>query len=398
MPIKVYLQDNIHRLAKLPESLPALIVQINSLFKDELPASWKLQYLDSDGDLIALTHDHDYKELLELESSTPGISAKIYIVPKESEPKDSSYKPAKYPSFEEYEVIKTSENVQKEGIISQNEEEKTANAEQVTTDHSQNFEVKPQVSQPKKEDKKDKKQCIKAEELLKKFISGKYPEITKEQIDKEFDSIREALTEEQKQKFDKKRAKIEEKFSKNREKADKSKKFDKYSKEFELSKFLRIFRKAFKAQNQGDVEKIAKCKGKLLAFLPEAGKQTLEELFINFPQDVNKDEAKRRFVETTRKLVEESFPERKDEILHDFESFIEKKNRKLEKKELCLNENKNKELKEKPNKIALKKAKILKMVFPEEEITKLRDYVSQKPEDLSMEELVLNYRKDVGNV
>ena len=84
MPVKVYFNEEIHRFTKLPENLKALTQLITSTFKSELPPAWKLQYTDQDGDLVMLTHEHDYQELLTTESQDSSqdssLTFKLYII------------------------------------------------------------------------------------------------------------------------------------------------------------------------------------------------------------------------------------------------------------------------------------------------------------------------------
>jgi len=72
---KVCLGDQIHKVLTLPKDLKAFKELITYFFGLQLPAQWKLQYLDVDGDVITVTNDFDYKALSE------ETSARINIVP-----------------------------------------------------------------------------------------------------------------------------------------------------------------------------------------------------------------------------------------------------------------------------------------------------------------------------
>lgn len=72
---KVCLGDQIHKVLTLPKDLKAFKELITYFFGLQLPAQWKLEYLDVDDDVITVANDFDYKALSE-ESS-----ARINIVP-----------------------------------------------------------------------------------------------------------------------------------------------------------------------------------------------------------------------------------------------------------------------------------------------------------------------------
>jgi len=222
MAIKVYFNNQIHRLTKLPDNLQDLLAQITSLFKNELPSSWKLQYLDSEGDQIIVSHEHDFKELKEIESSTSNFTLKLYILPNEglAQPNvnNSHYQPAKYPSFEEYEVIQDSPKDQ-QGLLSQYQGEKTVNTDyQVINDLQNNIEVEPRVSpQPKNEGfiPTNFIQFHKAKHLVKMMVRGKYPETMKDQMLNELNAIKETLTEDEKKALEQKQTMFEERRNKH---------------------------------------------------------------------------------------------------------------------------------------------------------------------------------------
>lgn len=391
MAVKIYFKDNIHRLTKLPENLTTLIAQISSLLKNELTSSFKIRYLDSEGDYINVSHEHDFKELLELEKATPESTLKLYIVQDDSVSNsngdNSQNQPAKYPSLEEY----------KAG----DKEEKPVNA---------GFGTDSQAASKlndKSSEKESKMQFKKAKELMKMIAKGKYPD-TEDQILRELNAIKETLTEEQRQKLEEKSRKCGEKYTKKKEKATKEhreKRLEKDSKNsFKVIEFLRTFKKFIRAQNKEKVDKAAKLREKLSKMIPEQRKQTLEAILASLPKDLEKDIMRKRLTDETRSLVEACFPEEKEKILQELETFLEEKRKKREQREQSKgNHEKNwdKEkaaLKEKYSKNVFRRAKALKLIFPQEEIAKLCEYISQKPLETSMEDLVINYRNDVKNL
>ena len=80
MVIKVCLNDQIHRISKLPISFEYLISHITFLFKGQLPERWTLQYVDSDGDNIILSDEHGFKCLIEDDLKNSNKSVKVHVV------------------------------------------------------------------------------------------------------------------------------------------------------------------------------------------------------------------------------------------------------------------------------------------------------------------------------
>ena len=468
MAVKVYFNNQIHRFAKLPTSLEELIAHITSLFKNELPSSWKIEYLDSEGDRILLSHEYDFKELLEIESSTLGSTLKLYVTPNEETCSNVSnfyYQQAENSLLEEYEVIQTSPIVQQSGLSSQNQGEKTASVGHLI---QQKNEVKPQViPQPKNEGLKTENniQFYKAKHLVKILVRGKYPETMKDQLLAELNAIKETLTEDEKKRLEEKKEKFQETFA-HRQGHWKGhrrhyhhspegfgwKRFGRFGslseeeKEnskspFRLFKFMKAFKKFFKAQRKGKVEKAAKRKQKLFDMIPEESHPVLEAMLVSLPKDLDKEVMKQRFQSGIQKFIEECFPEGKDKILEELEKAKERRKymkehrrhhskgkhghgkhffkwmhshrekslempkkdqqfegvcEKFKGKRMFGHWHKMKtELQEKYSEGVFKKATTLKIVFPQEEFARLCDYVKEEPEELSMEDLALNFRKKV---
>jgi len=85
MKIKVCFNNETHRISKLPESFEALTKLISTIFLSAIPSSWRLEYIDSDGDKIMLADEKDYKEFLdsEMKDLNSNNSVKVFIVPYE---------------------------------------------------------------------------------------------------------------------------------------------------------------------------------------------------------------------------------------------------------------------------------------------------------------------------
>ena len=467
MAIKVYFNNQIHRFSKLPASLKDLIAHITSLFKNELPSSWKIQYVDTEGDHIIVSHEYDFKELLEIESFNLGSTLKLYITPNEKKFGSNmdifQNKQAKYPSLEEFEVIQSSPIVQQSGLSSQYQREKTASADHLI---QQKNEVKPRViSQPKNERLKTENniQFYKAKHLVKRMVRGKYPETMKDQLLAELNAIKETLTEDEKKRLEEKKEKFQEIFA-HRQGHWKGhrrhyhhspegfgwKRFGRFGslseeeKEnskspFRLFKFMKVFKKFFKAQRKGKVEKAVKRKQKLFDMIPEESHPVLEAMLVSLPKDLDKEAMKQRFQSGIQKFIAECFPEGKEKILEELEKAKERRKHLREHRMhhargkqyhighfiKCKETSKDKSLenpekehffkemhercegrrtfghlhKMKPGcqkkhpKGIFKKAATLKMIFPQEEFAKLCEYVNKESEELSIESLVLNFCK-----
>jgi len=79
MNFKLCFNNEIHRLAKLPESFEGLNKSIQTIFKNSLPEGYSLQYVDCDGDRVMVACDEDLKVVL-----GSGIkSIKVFIVQKQ---------------------------------------------------------------------------------------------------------------------------------------------------------------------------------------------------------------------------------------------------------------------------------------------------------------------------
>jgi len=137
MKLKVCYNNETHRISKLPDSFQELSDLVSKIFLSCLPESWRLEYVDADGDKIMLADDQDYKEFLSSElKASNGLSAvKIFIVPREGvdESQIRSEKPEEYPSEskeEAYQIIEEPQCRQPEIEVPIPQEEKNIVSEE----------------------------------------------------------------------------------------------------------------------------------------------------------------------------------------------------------------------------------------------------------------------------
>jgi len=227
MAIKVCFNNQTHRISKLPDTYKALLETIKLIFDDQLPQRWTLQYLDSDGDTIMLSDENDFKNLVEDEITNSTKTVKVFVLPlgdlshrKESEGFQviEKVEPPKAEEPKETGKIVESAPVQ---TISQNQEEKTSQSEELPVEKSN--EVEPQgTPQPKKEGHchRFRMRHHKLKKILKKLAQ---PDITpekKQKLEGKLRKFEEELTPEQKEKVQKKKEKIAKRLA---EKEDKKK-------------------------------------------------------------------------------------------------------------------------------------------------------------------------------
>lgn len=193
---------------------------VTFLFEGQLPQKWTLQYLDSDGDNIMLSDEHDYKNLIEDELSNSTKSIKVHILPVSGEyPKFESEVPLnKAKQSEDFTVIEKSELPQEPKVEPPVQQEvqpveqqtrlpapETESTKVMTTEQiSQNQEEKPLV----KETIQSEEKVVKDPHHSGKFQKGcpglrrRYKKILRK-------LARPNLPEEKKQKLEAKLAKIE---------------------------------------------------------------------------------------------------------------------------------------------------------------------------------------------
>lgn len=241
MALKVCFNHQIHRIPKVPETYKALIETINYLFEGQLPKRWTLQYIDSDGDTIMLSDEHDFKNLTEDELETSSKAVKILILPLEDpvQPEVAPEEVLKQAEPEEFQVIEKQEAKVEEPVQSQPEQpvvesvtDKTVQTTEAvqTPDASQNQEeqstpnevvtagqeeVQPQgVPQPEKEGRRCHRFMFRAKKVLKKLTKPDLTEDRRKKLEAKYAKFQADLTEEEKAKLEKKRVKFTEKWAK----------------------------------------------------------------------------------------------------------------------------------------------------------------------------------------
>jgi len=75
--------NEIHRVSKVPEALEGFNQLVASIFQNKLPQLWSLQYVDCDGDNIILADSKDFEEFQKFGSSgaTGSSVIKVFVVP-----------------------------------------------------------------------------------------------------------------------------------------------------------------------------------------------------------------------------------------------------------------------------------------------------------------------------
>ncbi len=229
MTVKIYLNEHIHRVSKLPTTLEALKTLIQTLFKNELPQSWSVQYVDQDGDKITVSHEQDYKELVELETNSPATIFKLYIAAAELGKSQEITKEAKIEKLPEASQRKISE----EKNIEEEKWEKIENIENPKAEKPEKFKKEKFEKVPKC------KEFGQAKKILKKILKGKLSEAEKTEANQQLEQIISQFTPEQREVFEAKRERFEMKM-----------------------KFVQQIRAELKGETQGEVKYETDANGK----------------------------------------------------------------------------------------------------------------------------------------
>jgi len=220
MTLKICHNNQIHRISKLPSDFASLIKTISLLFENQLPPKWTLQYVDSDGDRVMLSDEHDFSNLVDdgLLSSTKSV--KVYVLPledmqnpaipqiQESFKVDSvSSQPSHGEDFqfldkpEEQNVIKSLSQVESTNYqeIDHKEEEKPLLADESV-----------QLDQPPKEEKshKRKHKQHKAKKIIKKLARESLSPEKRSALEDKLRNIEDKLKPEERERLAIKKEKI----------------------------------------------------------------------------------------------------------------------------------------------------------------------------------------------
>jgi len=220
MTLKICHNNQIHRISKLPSDFASLIKTISLLFENQLPPKWTLQYVDSDGDRVMLSDEHDFSNLVDDGLLTSSKSVKVYVLPledmqnpaipqiQESSKVDSvSSQPSHGEDFqfldkpEEQNVIKSLSQVESTNYqeIDHKEEEKPLLADESA-----------QLDEPPKEEKshKQKHKQHKAKKIIKKLARQSLSPERRATLEAKLQKIQDELNPEERERLAIKKEKI----------------------------------------------------------------------------------------------------------------------------------------------------------------------------------------------
>jgi hypothetical protein len=83
MFIKIYYENQIHKISKIPEAYKAFTEKIQEIIRREVTLpTYTIQYEDDEGDRVMLSSEEDYKTMLSTETEADHNTIKIYITPR----------------------------------------------------------------------------------------------------------------------------------------------------------------------------------------------------------------------------------------------------------------------------------------------------------------------------
>ena len=85
MIIKLVINSNIHKVKEKPATYKELLEALNRSFKDKLPASYDIKYMDFEEDMIIIEDDEGFKLAYDSYIADKMNSLKIYIIPSKQE-------------------------------------------------------------------------------------------------------------------------------------------------------------------------------------------------------------------------------------------------------------------------------------------------------------------------
>jgi len=236
MTLKVCYNSQIHRISKLPSDYKSLTQTITYLFENQLPLKWTLQYVDSDGDYVMLSDEHDFTNLLEDELATSTKSIKVFVIPLEKDMQNltlsqikpeistssvithndncTSELPQKELTSEDCELLvkeepKVEENTTYCQVDVKEEEQPLLGEEDAPVDDSKELHVQDDPSSCTKEVKSPKCKLgqRKAKKLIKKLTRQSLSPEKRERLEEKLRRLEEKLAPEQKEKIVKKKEK-----------------------------------------------------------------------------------------------------------------------------------------------------------------------------------------------
>jgi len=229
MTLKICHNNQIHRISKLPSDYASLIKTVSLLFENQLPPQWTLQYIDSDGDHVMLSDEHDFANLVEdgLLSSTKAV--KVFILPL-SEGQNPSHsqilvhEPPKVDSIvsqqtnsEDFQFLDKPE--ERNSIKSLPQEEENTNYQEIDlkeeqkpllADESARFDGQPPLPEAPRERSRSQRRLKlhKIKKVTKKLARESLSPEKRTKLEEKMRKLEEELTPEQREKFNKKKEKI----------------------------------------------------------------------------------------------------------------------------------------------------------------------------------------------
>ena len=220
MAVKVLYNAEIHRISRLPDDFKALLASILSIFKTCLPTSWRLHYTDPEGDSIAICHEQDYAEFIEVHSQSRDSVPRLYIVPVESPNVNIDNIMAKVALVSSGSEEKIEKDNTKRDVEIQERQEKPRDS----LDDKQNIIEKLMRSESYLEDSEKtqyyQKRIREANKLIRQLAAEN---IQKDKLDllmQKFDKLSVSLSSDQNRKLQKRKEKIEAKIQRRQAKKD----------------------------------------------------------------------------------------------------------------------------------------------------------------------------------
>jgi hypothetical protein len=224
MTLKICHNNQIHRISKLPSDYASLIKTVSLLFEGQLPQNWTLQYIDSDGDYVMLSDEHDFANLVDdgLLSSTKAVKVFIFPLNEGQNPSHSQilvHEPPKVDSTsEDFQFLEKAAEEQN-SIKSLPQEESTNSQEEIDlkeeqkpllADESARFDEQPPLPEaPRERSRSQRKVKLhKIKKVMKKLARESLSPEKRTKLEKKMRKLEEKLTPEQREKFNKKKEKI----------------------------------------------------------------------------------------------------------------------------------------------------------------------------------------------
>lgn len=222
MTLKICHNNQIHRISKLPSDYASLIKTVSLLFENQLPPQWTLQYIDSDGDHVMLSDEHDFANLVEdgLLSSTKAVKVFIFPLsegqnpahsqilahepPKVDSPRSDEFQFLEKPAEEQNSIPHEEESTNYQEIDLKEEQKPLLADESVRLD-----EQPPLPEAPRERSRSQRKLKLhKVKKVMKKLARESLSPEKRTKLEEKMRKLDEKLTPEQREKLNKKKEKI----------------------------------------------------------------------------------------------------------------------------------------------------------------------------------------------